>query len=354
MGGESIGESATQNYQEIEPLRGTGCWGWGLRVLGLVMGLLAMAILAAAAFRTIAAIKSIQRYRPPGQLIDVGGYKLHLYCQGKGSPTVVVESGSGSWSLDWYLVQSEIAEFTRICTYDRAGYGWSDPGPKPRTGERIAEELHTLLVRGNEPGPYILVAHSLGGVYARSFASRYPDKVVGLVLVDALHPEYTSRLPAAYTEYKRTSDAIVRAVAWSTSRLGVPLLPPFVKRFPREVQQAYRAVALQLRHADAPFDEGAALDETLADLKDAPPLGDLPLIVLSHGIPSPAPPGPGLPAEVLHEAERLWQETQDELASLSSRGERIIAEGSGHYIQIDRPDLVIASVRRVVEAVRKE
>ncbi|MGH9331314.1 MAG: alpha/beta fold hydrolase, partial [Vicinamibacterales bacterium] len=126
---------------------------------------------------------------PPGRLIDVGGYRLHLNGTGAGRPTVVLDAALGGSSVSWALVQPEVARFTRVCSYDRAGFGWSDAGPMPRTVGRIVGELRTLLDRAGEPSPYVLVGHSFGGLVLRVFAARYPADVAGLVLVDPAHPE---------------------------------------------------------------------------------------------------------------------------------------------------------------------
>src|SRR5258706_7187226 len=130
---------------------------------------------------------SVQTYPPPGQLVDVGGYRLHIICAGEGGPTVVPEAGLIGLALSWSLVQPEVAKFTRVCAYDRAGYGWSDPnliGIHP-TSQRLVHELHTLLVNASIAGPYVLVAHSFGGLNVRLFANQYPNDVIGVVLIDS-------------------------------------------------------------------------------------------------------------------------------------------------------------------------
>src|SRR5215207_4765289 len=146
---------------------------WTARGLG---GLVALCFLVAAAgftYQTIATEQDKAAYPPPGQLVDVGGHRLHIQCVGTGSPTVITESGLGGTSLDWSLVQPAVAQTTRICSYDRAGWGWSDPGPSPRTSGRIVEELRSLLAAAGIAGPYVLVGHSVGGLHAQLFASRY-------------------------------------------------------------------------------------------------------------------------------------------------------------------------------------
>jgi pimeloyl-ACP methyl ester carboxylesterase len=126
---------------------------------------------------------------PPGTLVDIGGFRLHLHCTGNGSPTIVLDAALGASSLSWSLVQPELARLSRVCSYDRGGFGWSDPGPMPRTADRIAEELHTLLERARVPPPYVLVGHSFGGLVALIFARRFRSVISGLVLVDPAHAE---------------------------------------------------------------------------------------------------------------------------------------------------------------------
>src|SRR5262245_33658318 len=144
---------------------GRGCLVWICRVLAVLVGL----ALLGAAYESISEAADARAYSPPGQMVDVGGYRLHINCVGAGSPTVVIESGWGDWSAAWSTVQSAAATSTRVCTYDRAGYGFSEPGPLPRTADRFAQELHTLLHEGGIPGPYVLAGHSLGGATVRLF-----------------------------------------------------------------------------------------------------------------------------------------------------------------------------------------
>src|SRR3954451_15791966 len=160
-------------------LRGIG------KGLAALVGLIAILALAGASYEAIAATGDARHYPPAGQLVDVGGFRLHIDCVGTGSPTVVLDAGLGGSSLDWSLVQSELGRSTRVCAYDRAGMGWSDPGPQPRTPGQIARELHTLLTNAGIAGPYVLVGHSLAGKNVRLFALQHPDQVAGMVLVDA-------------------------------------------------------------------------------------------------------------------------------------------------------------------------
>src|SRR5215204_4876368 len=154
----------------------------GKALLWLVVVLLALAV-AGAIYQAIATALAERAYPPPGEMVDVGGYRLHINCLGQGSPTVVLDAGSGGFSAQWVRVQREVSDTTRVCAYDRAGMGWSEMGPDPRDAKQITGELHTLLSKAGIEGPYVLVGHSFGGMYMQTYAARYPDEVAGVALV---------------------------------------------------------------------------------------------------------------------------------------------------------------------------
>src|SRR5688500_18438562 len=175
---KTVNTRAQSSHRGRRVLRG---FGRGITViLALIVGLAA----AGASYEAIAAGGDAKAYPPPGRLVDVGGYRLHIQCVGAGSPTVVLDAGLGGSSLDWNLVQPELGRSTRVCAYDRAGMGWSDPSPQPRTPRQIADELHTLLTNAGIAEPYVLVGHSLAGKNVRLFRIAHPDQVAGMVLVD--------------------------------------------------------------------------------------------------------------------------------------------------------------------------
>jgi pimeloyl-ACP methyl ester carboxylesterase len=155
-----------------------------LNLLFWLLGLLVLFFAAVYLNELVAHYRADQRYPMPGRLVDVGGHRLHIHTVGEGWPTVVLDAGLGESALTWAGIQPEIAKFSRVCSYDRAGMGWSDPGPQPRTYPRIAAELHTLLHNAGEKPPYVLVGHSAGGFTVRLFAQFHPDEVAGVVLVD--------------------------------------------------------------------------------------------------------------------------------------------------------------------------
>src|SRR4051794_10933016 len=317
-------------------LRGIG------RGLAALVGLIAVLALAGASYEAIAAAGDEGRYPAPGQLVDVGGYRLHIQCVGAGSPTVVLDAGLGGSSLDWSLVQPELGRSTRVCAYDRAGMGWSDPSPQPRTPRQIADELHTLLTNAGIAGPYVLVGHSLAGKNVRLFALAHPEQVVGMVLVDA-RSEYVdaNTSPAEVEAFQQNIAAqasqfrvarslgLVRLIG--ASLWGGPAMPRATRTEGMLFQTSQRAV-------DAQTAEGLerAADDAL--LQAAPALGDRPLLVLAAG------------QKVAHDP--IWAEAQRRQAALSTNGRLIVAEGSGHAIHWEQPALVIDAVRQVIADVR--
>lgn len=316
---------------------------WTLRLFAAFLALIAVLAASGAAFEALASNSDATRLAPPGRLVDVGGFRLHLNCTGEGLPTIILDAGLGEASLDWALVQPDLARTTRVCAYDRAGMGWSDSSPHPRTPAIIAEELHTLLSHGNILGPYVLVAHSLSGKYARMFAIRHPSEVAGVVLVDARH-EYLDEI--ASTEEVR---GFYEAVDAQGRQYGLARRFGIVRlfgaslaggpAFPAATRSAMALVATQPNAIAATSAEGrgrAANDEDL----HATTLGDRPLIVLVAGQSLASTPH--------------WEEAQERQAALSSHSETRVARGSSHCIQCDDPQLVVTAVNDVVASVRAE
>lgn len=299
-------------------------------------------ILAGASYEAIASGGDAKAYPPPGQLVDVGGYRLHIQCMGSGNPTVVIDAGLGGTSLDWNLVQDDLSKTTRVCAYDRAGMGWSDAGPQPRTPEHIARELYTLLTNAGIDGPYVLVGHSLAGKNIRMFTLQHPDLVAGMVLVDA-RSEYVDEQtsPAEAQAFQQTIEGqgklygvtrrvglvrLIGASFWSTP--GVP----------EKISTEMALLSTSQRSIDATNAEAQGRAKDDAQLQAAPSLGDRPLIVLA--------------AEQNMIGLQGWPEAQKRQAALSTKGVLIVAKGSGHYIQLEQPALVLDAVRQVVAQAR--
>jgi pimeloyl-ACP methyl ester carboxylesterase len=318
-----------------------GALTWVLRSLAAVLALATVLALSGAAFEAIASSRDAAALPPAGRLVEVGGFRLHLNCTGEGTPTVVLDAGLSRDSLDWSLVQPDVARTTRVCAYDRAGMGWSDSSPHQRTPVAIAEELHTLLNNAGVSGPYVLVAHSLSGKYARIFALRHPREVAGVVLVDARH-EYVDGFttPEENQAFFAAADAQGDTYAWAR-RLGVVRVfgssLAGTPAFPAATRRAMALVATRPNAITATSAEARQRAANDAEL-EASSLGDLPLIVLAAGDSMT-----GIPH---------WNEAQQRQAALSSRGELRIAQGSSHCIQCDDPEVVIRAIEAVVAAAR--
>ncbi len=318
---------------------------WLRRFLG---GLLLLAGLLAAAgyyYQNISETRDRQAYPMPGQLVDVGGYKMHLYCSGLGAPTVVLDSGLGDSYVSWHKVQPQIMHFTHVCSYDRAGLGYSDSSPRHRTSRDIAEELHALLHNAAVPPPYVLVGHSMGGYDVRVYASLYPSEVVGVVLVDASHPQQQKRFPPAINNLA-ASELRQQEFLAAITPFGIPRILGFCSP-----DLEIRATECNFHSVFESVEELRAFSKSSAQAASTTSLGNLPLAVLSS---DPNMPQPEIPEDLVKPADDAWQEMQEELAHLSTRGTHVIAKNSGHYVQLDRPDLVIAAIREVVEQVRRQ
>src|SRR5580704_1424174 len=290
-----------------------------------------------------------RRFHPmPGQLLDNGGYSMHIYCTGQGSPTVILDAGMGDSFMSWQKVQPGIAKFTRVCSDDRAGLGYSDSSPRPRTSRVFVDELHRLLQHAGIFGPLVLVGHSMGGFNVRVYASLYrhdlDGMVVGLVLVDSSHPEQQKRLPPSINDLDATWLREQEFFEF-TMPFGIPRLLGFCGD-----DDAIRAADCNFHSARESVAELKAVSESAAQTANSGSLGDIPLVVLSH---DPDMPQPDLPEDLVKPTNDAWRQLQEELAHLSTRGRQVIARHSGHYIQLDRPELVIEAVHSVVDEVRQ-
>jgi pimeloyl-ACP methyl ester carboxylesterase len=316
---------------------------WLRRIVGgLLLFVLALAA-AGVIYENISEARD-RRFNPmAGRLFDVGGYKMHINCTGEGSPTVILESGLGDTYISWRKVQPEIAKFTRVCSYDRAGIGFSDSSSQPRTSKVIAGELHALLHAAGVASPSILVGHSMGGYDVRLYASLYRNEVVGIVLVDASHPDQENHFPPELRNMEGSWRREAEFLEY-TMPLGVPRLIGLCDEEP-----VPRAAECNWHSSREVVDELKAFSESAAQTAATGSLGDMPLVVLSH---DPDKPSSDLPSDLAKPTNDAWEKMQEELAHLSTRGTQVIAKHSSHYIQMDRPDVVIDAIRGVVDQAR--
>jgi len=303
-------------------------------------------------------------YVAPGQLVDIGGRRINLHCTGAGSPTVILMAGSASWSPIWYKVQPVIAQKTCVCAFDRAGYGFSDPAPRFQILSDVVDDLHAALNAGSVPEPYVLVGHSLGGIEARLYAQRWPKQVVGMVLDD------TSPAGEGLIEANQPGfDAVYGGVASYTAGLlrcaflaaNGPLDPSRSEHkdcmppLPSDTPAAFRKIFPQFFTAYY-FADRVSLMSSLYqrryDSVDHSRLGAMALVVLSpettFEYSTPAE------ARVSQSYEKVWIAMHEALAHLSSRGVHRIIKGSGHEIQLDKPQAVIDAVDEVLRQLHAE
>jgi pimeloyl-ACP methyl ester carboxylesterase len=303
--------------------------------------------------------------KPLGKLVDLGGHRLHVNCTGKGSPTVVVENGLGDFSFDWILVQSRVSRFTGICTYDRAGYAWSGPGPKPRTFAQLNLELKDALSKLGEQGPFVLVGHSYGGPAVRNFTTTYPHEVAGIVLVDAsfegqrvgIGGKAMMRLgdgakggsiPPPHEDMKESDKPVAKA---NTTPQAQQRLDPMYNVLP-PVQQKLQLWAQSLPEIeDAESSQREWSGEYFAKWLATPQagkLGAIPLVVLTRAEGGYSDDDYDIPAAQM---EKERKEGQAKLTLLSTNSKQVIVH-SGHNMELQAPDDVTAAIREVVEAVR--
>jgi pimeloyl-ACP methyl ester carboxylesterase len=311
-------------------------------------------------YQYIATKYSKFKYPPRGKMIDLGGYRLHMVEQGEKwkGPVVIIDAGIASNSLDWSLVQPEIAKFAHVITYDRAGYGDSDRSPLLRNSENMMKELHVMLQNANIPAPYILVGHSLGGLNVRLFNHLYPQEVAGIILVDAAHEEQLEKT----SKYLPLPSVLSFWIAKIALYLGVLHIPKIKKiffsdkfeKFSPEIQRIYFAKKIIAKNIDTTFEELFLIPKDCNQLKKySDTIIDKPLIVISAG--------KGLECknqfkceEEFNEMNAVLRALQADLVKKSSNSKQIIAEQSGHVIGYDQPEIIIDTVREMVGELRSK
>ena len=297
-------------------------------------------------------------YVEPGQRVDIGGRRINLHCSGAGSPTVILMAGSASWSPIWYKVQPVIAQETRVCAFDRAGFGFSDPAPRFQNLADVVDDLHTALTAALIPEPYVLVGHSLGGIEVRLYAQRWPKQVAGMVLVDTspagegLIEQSLPGFDAAYGGVESNTTPLLNCAFLAVKGPLDPSKPEHkdcIPTLPSDAPAAFRKIFPQFYTAYYFADRVSlmsSLDSHRYDSIDHRHLGAMPLVVLSPETTwvSSTPEE----ARVSRSFEKVWIAMHEGLARLSSRGVHRIIMGSGHHIQLDKPQAVIDAVDEVL------
>ena len=304
-------------------------WRWTMRIFVVLGVSLIVAALSGATYQWLATRRELAATPPPGRLVDIGGYRLHLWCTGDGAPAVILDTGLGGSSAGWGFVQPEVARFTRVCSYDRAGMGYSDPGPSPRTARRIASELAELLARSGIAGPVVLVGASIAGFDVRVFASDHPERAAGLVLVDASHEDQAHEVPRMARFVPLLSTIGVLRLFGVSFGQRVESLAPSVRQFARAT--SFRAAGYQ-----AAADEIIHIRESAEEVRNSRRKLTIPVLVVTGA----------------RGADENWRRLQQDQASLSERGCLMIAQESGHVVAVDQPEVVVDAIRTVVETAR--
>jgi len=330
-----------------------------LRILKkIVLGLLALivlVILVGAVWEQVERRAAARQFPPQGVLVDIGGRKIQLDCRGSGSPTVVLIHGLDTGgALSWSAVHDSIARTTRTCAYSRAGIMWSDPTPA-FTPTGMAEDLHAALDAAGEKAPFVLVGHSLGGPISLIYTRHYGDQVAGLVMVDASHPDQFARFKTLGIS---TESMALKAIKVAASLSWTGVVRAFAgdaKPMPHQPLEAAQAQnAWTPRSIKGAMTEMNALDAILAEASTARDLGDRPLVVLTAMKPLSASEQKalGVTEDQAAKQKELWLEMHQEETRWSTAGRQVVVPDASHYIQFDRPDIVISAVADVVAAVR--
>lgn len=319
---------------------------WLMRlILGMVSLILVLGLLGAT--YQIAASKADQKnFPPPGQLVDVGGYRMHIYCMGEGDPTVILDSANMGTVSNWAWIQPEVAKVTRVCAYDRADSGWSDLSPQANDTKQNAEALHTLLSNAGVPGPYVLVGHSFGGLYVRMYAEMYPEQVVGMVFIEGTLPDGLNRLGKPDIMPNAPDAGMIDATPF-ISRLGILRLlgfPATDPDLPEPQQSELQAYLSSNKWAELIKRQYHLFPTLLAQVRaiyEAESLGDIPVAVIlgSEG-------DGGIPE---------WHDLFSQQAALSTNHVMVTMDGANHISLVHRQEHAIqtsAVILKIIEAVR--
>ena len=318
------------------------------RVVFAVIILEMVTVAASASYNAIALAWFRAHNPPPGSDYLANGHQMHMNCTGSGSPTIVLEAGLGNDALIWGGVQPELAKTTHVCAYDRAGFGWSDALAGPRDADHIAAELHGLLLEAKVSGPIVLMGHSIAGIYMRDYATRYPADIAGIVFVDGSTPLQDESPAMKAMTAKRPPQWATMLFQRAVYAVGVPrLMRQCSQRIPGFDANASQLLAEDICHLQigALIAESDGVNRSGHQAVHTGPYGALPILIFSE---DPAKMAASTSADLAN----TWNQMQENLKSLSTRSRRIIAKGSSHYVQIDRPELIEKEVPLFIEQIR--
>lgn len=307
------------------------------------MALVLLVLTVAFSYEQISRVVADKSFSPEGELLDVGGHSLHLLRKGNMGPTVVFESGlDGFGHLSWYKVEAEVSRFATTVSYDRAGILWSERGNAPKTAAAMGKDLSTLLERGGFNKPYILVGHSLAGIILRPFIAKNARDIGGVVLVDASHPDQFNRFPSEMNQTPARW-AMNLIASFGLMRLTAP------STFPNSnTEDRINTAGIALIHisANAVFDELRNIQSLAEEANAITSFGNIPVVVITGASPTR---NDTTPSEFREDMARIWTELQTDLLTLSTDSQQILAMESGHYVQVDQPEIVTAAIRELVE-----
>ncbi len=334
---------------------------WLKRIALGILALLLLVIVVGVVYEILGRWNAEKTYPPRGQMVDIGGRRIHIDCRGTGSPTVILEAGLGTGgTIDWTLVHDKIAQFTRTCAYDRAGIMWSDPKNTPQDAAAVVEDLHATLKGAGITDPLVLVGHSIGGPYTTTYVGKYGDQVAGMVMVDPSHPDQVARLGKVAKANVDPMQSLgmmktISALSWTGAvRFGFSMANTKVTKVPSK--EMAKASAYASTSVNGAISELEGFNRTMAQARAVHSFGNRPVIVLT----AMAPLTPdqlkslGVPPQQGLLFKQTWRALHQEQARMSTRGREQSVFDATHYIQVDRPDVVIAAVKEVVDTVRAD
>ncbi len=328
--------------------------GKAARVVGIIVGACMVFLLTLSVWNLAVTRWQHARYPVPGDFYSIDGRRMHLYCTGTGSPVIVIEAGLGSSWLGWQTVQPKLSALTRVCTYDRSGQGWSEPRLGLRDAEAIAQQLHALLNQAGVQRPMVLLGHSVGGLYVREYAWEFPSEVAAVALIDSSSPHQIDELPGWRTGYETDLRNDARDLPWQKLRdwSGWERLMGRCHDTPEKglenLAGQYNAQMCRPEYEGADLGELAGFEAAGKQAARLASFGKVPLLIISQ---DPDLRKKGMTSNAVA-GRPVWAREQEALKSLSPLSWRVIARGSGHGIQNDRPDLVLAEVARLLSYLR--